>query len=109
MEKLDQNFSREKIADLIQVQFEPVFNVTLTQTFNAFLSFTEDSVYIIPRFADDEHYGSRFFNVSEIDTYGKKGLFGFRITLKDGEKLTFANVGKKMRLGIIEAIEARKA
>lgn len=109
MEKLDQNFSRESIADLIQVQFEPVFNVTLMQTFNAFLSFTEDSVYIIPQFADDAHYGARCFNVSEIETYGKKGLFGFQITLIGGEKLTFANVGKKMRLGIIEAIEARKA
>ena len=42
-----------------------------------------------------------------MGSYGKYGLGGFKIQLKDGTVLRFTNVFRKMRNGITEALQER--
>lgn len=109
MEELIKNFRKEEIAEPIEATFEPAVNQTRIDSCNGEMLFTPTKIYLLPRFEEDRpKFTPMCIEVAEIDSYKKTGLFGFEIVLKNGYKQRFSNVGKKMRTGIIAAIEARK-
>ena len=110
MIKLDLDFKKESISEEIVATCEPAYKLTLLATYNGYLVFTTSKIYWI--------YNNEIHNVkmlklnpwcidySEIASYKKTGLAGFRITLKDGKDLNFSNVFGKMRKKMTEALES---
>ncbi len=109
MQKLPKNFGPSDIIDPVEAKFRPAFNVTLMTSFNADMLFTKTQIYFIPYILEDTYiYEPVVVDIAEITSYGKKGLFGYFLQLNSGEKLTLANVGRKMREGITAALDERK-
>lgn len=108
MEQLPLTFVQATVEPDIQECFTPAFNFTKLSSGNGRLAFTQGKIYYLP----DEPIAllnqGWWIAVNEIDSYGKWGLAGFSIKLKDGKELRFSNVSGKMRDGIAEAIEAHK-
>ena len=109
MQELLKTFRKEEIAEAIEATFEPAINKTRFESYNGEVLFTPTKVYLLPRFEEDQRkFNPICFEIAEIDSWKKFGLFGFEIKLKDGYVQRFSNVGKKMREGIVAAIAARK-
>ena len=111
MIQLDINLKKDDITEEIVATCEPAYKLSRLATYNGYLIFTASRIYWI--------YNSDIHNVkflklnpwcidySEIASYKKTGLAGFRITLKDGKEIDFSNVFGKMRKKIIDALEQR--
>lgn len=108
MEKLPLTFVQATVDPDIRECFDPAFNFTKINSSNGRLAFTEGKLYWLPEAPIALMDQGWVIAYSEIESYGKFGLAGFTIKLVDGSELRFSNVGKKMREGIEEAIEAHK-
>lgn len=108
MEQLPLTFVQSTVEPDIQDCFTPAFNFTKINSSGGRLAFTTGKVYWLPDNPMAMLDQGWVINVDEIDSYGKWGLAGFFIKLKDGKELRFSNVGQKMRDGISEAIEDHK-
>jgi len=109
MEQLPLTFVQSTVEADIQECFTPAFNFTKLNSSSGRLAFTNGKIYWLPDAPMAMLDQGWVINVSEIAGYGKYGLAGFSIKLKDGKELRFSNVGGKMRDSIAEAIEAHKA
>lgn len=109
MLELEKSFRKEDIQEPIEASFEPAVNKTRIESYNADLLVTATKVYLLPKYKEDQdRYNPICIEISEIAGCKKYGLFGFGFEFADGSRQLLSNVGKKMRTGITEAIEARK-
>lgn len=116
MIELDNSFNVADLANVKKEVFDPMFNKTRASSWNGHMYITPDKMYYIVEPAGLEGKTvwdmggapkSWCIDLSEIASYGKYGLGGFKIELKDGTTLRFTNVFRKMRKGITEALEER--
>ena len=109
MEELLKTFRKEDIDEPIVASFDPVINKTRIISYQGDMYITPTKIYLLPRSeADMAVYYPKCIAISEIDSWKKYGLAGFQFNFKDGSQQLFSNVGRKMREGIIAAIEAQK-
>ena len=111
MEKLPKQFAVSDIQEPIIDQFDPAINLSRFASCNGRLVISKEKVYFLPAFEAGmmDAIGVAFFEgssfaLSEIESYRKTGLAGYRIVLKDGTKFDFSNVFGKMRKGIEAAL-----
>ncbi|MBR5018362.1 MAG: hypothetical protein IKX53_01850 [Bacteroidales bacterium] len=108
MINLPGDFSLESIKDETQATFTPLYNYTRLSSTDGQMVFTADKIYyVIGNPGVRMTVSDWCLDISEIASYGKQGLGGYKIVLADGTKLLFSNVFRKMREGITAAIEAR--
>ena len=109
MEILNKGFSKLEIPEAIELKLEPAINATKISSYNGEMLFTAKKIYFLPMFESDALFYDPFvIDVAEIESYSKKGLAGFVITLKDGQTITLSNVFRKLREKIVTAIEERR-
>ena len=108
MEKLPITFVQATVDPDIQECFEPAFNFTKINASNGRLAFTEGKLYWLPEAPIAMLDQGWVITYAEIASFAKTGVAGFCIKLVDGKTLQFSNVGKKMREGIEEALNAHK-
>lgn len=116
MIELNDNFSLADLGNVKKEAFEILYNKNRVSSWEGHLYITPDKVYFI---VDSISMNGRSIvdiggapkswciDVSEIASYGKYGLGGFMITLKDGNVLRFSNVFRKTRNQITEALDNR--
>ena len=116
MIELDENFSLANLGNVRKEAFEILYNKTRVSSWEGHLYITPDKVYFIVAPAGMEGRSiadiggapkSWCIDVNEVASYGKYGLGGFKITLKDGKELRFTNVFRKKRNEITEALDDR--
>lgn len=116
MIELDSNFSLAQLGNVRKEAFEILYNKNRVSSWDGHLYITPDKMYFIVAPASMEGRSiadiggapnSWCIDLNEIASYGKFGLGGFKIELKDGNVLRFANVFRKKRNAIVEAIEER--
>ena len=116
MIELDDNFTLANLANEKKVSFDPLYNKNRASSWNGHMYITPDKIYYLVDPATMEGKTvwdiggapkSWCIDLSEIASYGKFGLGGFKIELKDGTVLRFSNVFRKMRNGITEALQER--
>lgn len=116
MIELDESFGLENLANVKKVVFDPMYNKNRVSSWEGHMYITPDKMYYLVDPASMAGKSivdiggapkSWCIDLSEIASYGKFGLGGFKITLKDGKELRFSNVFRKMRNGIVEALEER--
>lgn len=117
MIELDENFGLQNLANELKTKFENVqYNKTRVASYGGDLIFTRDKIYffVTPSHINEKQpfdFGGApkpwCMDISEIASYGKYGLGGFKITLKDGKDVRFTNVFRSLRNDISAAIEAR--
>ena len=116
MIELDDNFGLENLANVKKEVFEVLYNKTRVSSWEGHMYITPDNIYYLV--APASMVGKSIVDIggapkswcieiSEIASYGKYGLGGFKITLKDGKELRFTNVFRKTRNGITAALEER--
>ena len=109
MELLPKGFSKFDIPEAIELTLEPAINATKISSYNGEMVFTAKKIYFLVKLDMDVPFYDPFvIDVAEIDSYSKKGLAAFVITLKDGQTITLSNVFHKLRDKITSAIEARR-
>ena len=110
MVELEKDYSPENIDEIAQESFTPLFNLTRINSTPGEMIFSADNkiYYFFENPAVKMVKRHWCIDIAEIASYGKTGLAGFKIVLKDGTTLRFSNVFRKMREGIIAAIEERK-
>lgn len=116
MIELDKTFTMQNLANETKTTFEGVlFNNSLSSSNPGNLVFTRDKVYFLldynnvgPKKLFAKEPTSWCIDISEIVSYGRRALAGYKITLADGTVLIFSNIFRKLRSGITEAIEQRK-
>ena len=89
MEQLPLTFVQSTVEPDIQDCFTPAFNFTKINSSGGRLAFTTGKVYWLPDNPMAMLDQGWVINVDEIDSYGKWGLAGFFIKLKDGKELRF--------------------
>lgn len=103
-----ENLSLSDFKSESQAKFEPMHNTTRILSHEGELHFTANEIYwFYTNKAEMTVYKPWSIEISEIASYRRTGLAGYRITLKDGKELNFSNVFRKMRNGITEEIEKR--
>jgi hypothetical protein len=116
MIELNENFSLADLGNVKKESFEIMYNKNRASSWDGTMYITPDKIYYLV--APASMAGKTVFDIggapkswcidlSEIASYGKFGLGGFKIELKDGNVLRFTNVFRKMRNGIVEALEER--
>ena len=116
MIELNENFSLADLGNVRKDSFEIMYNKNRASSWEGTMYITPDKIYYLV--APASMAGKSVFDIggapkswcidlSEIASYGKFGLGGFKIELKDGNVLRFANVFRKMRNSIVEALEER--
>ncbi|MCR4848413.1 MAG: hypothetical protein K5920_06185 [Bacteroidales bacterium] len=116
MIELNENFSLADLGNVRKDSFEIMYNKNRASSWEGTMYITPDKIYYLV--APASMAGKSVFDIggapkswcidlSEIASYGKFGLGGFKIELKDGNVLRFANVFRKMRNRIVEALEER--
>lgn len=116
MIELDDNFGLEQLGNVKKEVFEILYNKNRVSSWDGQLYITSDKMYFFV--TPTSMAGRSVFDVggapkswcldlSEIASYGKFGLGGFKIELKDGNTLRFTNVFRKKRNAIVEALEER--
>ena len=99
MIELDENFSLANLGNVRKEAFEILYNKTRVSSWEGHLYITPDKVYFIVAPAGMEGRSiadiggapkSWCIDVNEIASYGKYGLGGFKITLKDGSVKEYA-------------------
>ena len=114
MIELNENFSLADLGNVKKDSFELLYNKNRISSWDGVMYITSDKVYFIVTQKKAESYAdiggapkSWCIELSEIASYGKFGLGGFKIELKDGNVLRFTNVFRKKRNQITEALEER--
>ena len=109
-----ENLSLADLANVKKDSFELLYNKNRISSWEGHLYITPDKAYFIVEQKVGESYAdvggapkSWGIDLSEIESYGKFGLGGFKITLKDGNVLRFTNVFRKKRNAIVEVLEDR--
>lgn len=110
-----ENLTLADLADMKKEAFEVLYNKTRVSTCEGTMYITPDKIYYL---VSPNQTASGFdklggtpkswcIDLSEVATYGKFGLGGFKIDLKDGNTLRFSNVFRKKRNALVEALDAR--
>lgn len=114
MIELDDNFSLAELGNVRKEAFDVLYNKNRVSSWDSHLYITPDRVYCIVEQKVGTSYAdiggapkSWYIELSEIASYGKFGLGGFKIELKDGNVLRFSNVFRKKRNSITEALNER--
>lgn len=116
MIELDDNFGLQDLANEPKETFEIEYNKTRVSSYAGQLIFTRDKVYFLvappdPSLKSPFDFGnapkSWCIDISEIASHRKYGLGGYMFVLKDGKEVRFTNVFRKLRNGIVEALEER--
>lgn len=116
MIELDKSFSLADLGNVKKESFEILYNKNRVSSWDGTMYITPDKIYYIVAPASMAGKSiadiggapnSWCIDLSEIASYGKFGLGGFKIELKDGNVLRFSNVFRKMRNNITEALEDR--
>lgn len=115
MIELDSNFTLADLGNVKKESFEIMYNKTRASSWDGTMYITPDKMYFLvspgarPTSIADIGGAPKSWciDLSEIDSYGKYGLGGFKIELKDGNTLRFTNVFRRMRNNITEALEER--
>ena len=116
MIELDSNFTLANLGNVKMESFEVIYNKTRVSTCEGIMYITPDKIYyLVAPSQPSENVIDRIggtpkswcIDLSEIASYGKFGLGGFKIELKDGNVLRFSNVFRKKRNAIVEALESR--
>ena len=114
MIELDENFSLADLGNVKKDSFEILYNKNRISSWDGVMYITSDKVYCIVTQKKGESYAdiggapkSWCIDLSEIASYGKFGLGGFKIELKDGTVLRFSNVFRRKRNSITEALDER--
>ena len=107
-----ENLSLADLANVKKESFELLYNKNRVSSWEGHLYITADKAYFIVEQKKGESIAdiggapkSWCIDLSEIASYGKFGLGGFKIELKDGNVLRFTNVFRKKRNAIVEALE----
>ena len=107
-----ENLSLADLANVKKESFELLYNKNRVSSWEGHLCITADKAYFIVEQKKGESIAdiggapkSWCIDLSEIASYGKFGLGGFKIELKDGNVLRFTNVFRKKRNAIVEALE----
>ena len=107
-----ENLSLADLANVKKESFELLYNKNRVSSWDGHLYITADKAYFIVEQKKGESIAdiggapkSWSIDLSEIASYGKYGLGGFKIELKDGNVLRFTNVFRKKRNAIVEALE----
>lgn len=114
MIELNENFGLADLSNVKKESFELLYNKNRISSWEGHLYITEDKAYFFVEQKVGDSYAdiggapkSWCIDLSEIASYGKFGLGGFKIELKDGNVLRFTNVFRKKRNQITEALEER--
>ena len=116
MIELNENFTVADLANVKKESFEILYNKNRVSSWEGTMYVTPDKIYYIVSPASMAGKSivdiggapkSWCIDLSEIASYGKFGLGGFKIELKDGTVLRFTNVFRRMRKNIVEALEER--
>lgn len=115
MIELDDNFGLEQLGNVKKEVFEILYNKTRVSSCEGTMYITPDKIYYLVAPSQlpsglDRIGGapkSWCIDLGEIASYGKFGLGGFKIELKDGNTLRFTNVFRKKRNAIVEALVER--
>ena len=116
MIELDNSFSLADLGNVRKESFEIMYNKNRVSSWDGTMYITPDKIYFLV--APASMAGKSIVDIggapkswcielSEIASYGKYGLGGFKIDLKDGNVLRFTNVFRRKRNGIVEALEER--
>ncbi|MBR6847325.1 MAG: hypothetical protein IKM74_04265 [Bacteroidales bacterium] len=103
------------LANMKKESFEILYNKTRVSSCEGTMYITPDKIYYLVAPSQlpsglDRIGGapkSWCIDLGEIASYGKYGLGGFKIELKDGNTLRFTNVFRKKRNAIVEALVER--
>ena len=115
MIELDRNFTLVDLGNVKKESFEILYNKNRVSSWDGTLYITPDKMYFLispgakPTSIADIGGAPKSWciDLSEIASYGKFGLGGFKIDLKDGNTLRFSNVFRRKRNDITEALEER--
>lgn len=114
MIELNDNFSLADLGNVRKEAFDVLYNKNRVSSWDSHLYITPDKVYCIVEQKVGTSYTdiggapkSWCIDISEIASFGKYGLGGFKIELKDGQVLRFTNVFRKKRNEITEALNDR--
>ena len=115
MIELDSNFTLADLGNVKKESFEIMYNKNRVSSWDGTLYITPDKMYFLvspgakPTSIADIGGAPKSWciDLSEIASYGKFGLGGFKIDLKDGNTLRFSNVFRRKRNDITEALEER--
>lgn len=115
MIELDSNFTLADLGNVKKESFEILYNKNRVSSWDGTLYITPDKMYFLispgakPTSIADIGGAPKSWciDLSEIASYGKFGLGGFKIDLKDGNTLRFSNVFRRKRNDITEALEER--
>lgn len=114
MIELDDGFGLQNLSNVSKAVFDPLYNTNRVSSWEGHMCITSDKVYylVTPTSMAGKTLvdaggppKSWCIDISEIASYGKYGLGGFKIALKDGTVLRFTNVFRKMRNGITAALQ----
>lgn len=116
MIELDNSFGLEQLGNVRKEVFEILYNKNRVSSWEGKMYVTDDKIYYLV--APASMAGKTIMDIggapkswcidiNEIASYGKYGLGGFKITLKDGNDLRFSNVFRKTRNQLTEALEER--
>jgi len=118
MIELDDSFTLAELGNVKKEVFEILYNKNRVSSWEGKMYITPDKIYyfVAPASMSGKSIAdiggapkSWCIDLSEIASYGKYGLGGFKIELKDGNVLRFSNVFRKKRNQITEALEERMA
>lgn len=116
MIELDDNFTLANLGNVQKEAFEVLYNKNRVSSWEGCMYVTPDKIYYLVNPAGMAGKSiadiggapkSWCIDLSEIASYGKYGLGGFKITLKDGKELRFTNVFRKLRNQITECLDQR--
>ena len=116
MIELDSNFTLADLGNVKKESFEVMYNKNRVSSWDGTMYITPDKIYYLVAPASMAGKSivdiggapkSWCIDLSEIASYGKFGLGGFKIELKDGNTLRFTNVFRRKRNSITEALEER--
>lgn len=115
MIELDSNFTLADLGNVKKESFEILYNKNRVSSWDGTMYITPDKMYFLvspgakPTSIADIGGAPKSWciDLSEIASYGKFGLGGFKIDLKDGNTLRFSNVFRRKRNDITEALEER--
>ena len=114
MIELNENFSLADLGNVKKESFEVMYNKNRVSSWEGTMYITPDKIYYLVAPASMAGRSiadiggapkSWCIDLSEIASYGKYGLGGFKIDLKDGNVLRFTNVFRKKRNAIVAVLE----
>lgn len=114
MIELNENFSLADLGNVKKEVFEILYNKNRVSSWDGHLYITPDKMYFIAALADMANRSvfdvggapkSWCIDLSEIASYGRHSLAGYQIVLKDGNKLLFSNVFRKLRNQLTESLD----